>query len=73
MFHSLMTIIRELYLYLSVVIFMLKHWVKLHRYILVYLVMWQHVCNGTVCFKLMQGMNKYKYGLQKYANRQVAM
>ena len=40
MFRSLMTIIRELYLYLTKVIFMLKHSVKLHRYI--YLVMWQH-------------------------------
>ena len=34
MFRSLMTIIRELYLYLTKVIFMLKHWVKLCRYIL---------------------------------------
>jgi len=41
MFRSLMAIIRELYLYLSKVIFMLKHLVKLRRYI--YLVMWQHV------------------------------
>ena len=31
MFRSLMTIIRELYLYLTKVIFMLKHWVKLRR------------------------------------------
>jgi len=71
MFRSLMTIIRELYLYLTKVIFMLKHSVKLRRYI--YLVMWQHVCNGKVCLKLMQSMNKYKYRLQKFANRQVAM
>ena len=28
-----MAIIRELYLYLTKVIFMLKHWVKLRRYI----------------------------------------
>jgi len=41
MFRSLMTIIRELYLYLTKVIFMLKHPVKLRRYI--YWVMWQHV------------------------------
>ena len=33
MFRSLVTIIRELYLYLAKVIFMLKHWVKLRRYI----------------------------------------
>ena len=34
MFRSLMTIIRELYLYLTKVIFMLKHSVKLRRCIL---------------------------------------
>jgi len=33
MFRSLMTIIRELYLYLTKVIFMSKHSVKLRRYI----------------------------------------
>jgi len=33
MFRPLMTIIRELYLYLTKVIFMLKDWVKLRRYI----------------------------------------
>jgi len=33
MFRSLMTIIRELYLYITKVIFMLKHWVKLRRYV----------------------------------------
>ena len=33
MFWSLMTFIRELYLYLTKVIFMLKHSVKLRRYI----------------------------------------
>ena len=32
MFRSLMTITRELYLYLTKVIFMLKHSVKLRRY-----------------------------------------
>jgi hypothetical protein len=37
MFRALMTIIRELYLYLTKVIFMLKYSVKLRRYI--YLVM----------------------------------
>jgi len=47
MFRSLMTIIRELYLYLTEVIFMLKHSVKLRRYI--YLVMWQHVVERHVC------------------------
>jgi len=44
MFRSLMTTIRELYLYLTKVIFMSKHLVKLRRYIFVYLVMRQHVC-----------------------------
>ena len=33
MFQTLMTIIRELYLYVTKVIFMLKHSVKLRRYI----------------------------------------
>ena len=49
MFRSLMTIIRELYLYLTKVIFMLKHSVKLCRYI--YYVMWQHVVErrSTTC------------------------
>jgi len=37
MFRSLMTIIRELYLYLTKVIFMLKYLVKLRRYMT-----WQH-------------------------------
>jgi len=55
MFRSLMTIIRELYLYLTKVIFMLEHSVKLHLYI--YLLMWQHVRNGKVCFKLVQIVN----------------
>jgi len=41
MFRSLMTIIRELYLYLNEVIFMLTHSVKLRCFI--YLVMCQHV------------------------------
>ena len=47
MFRSLMTIIRELYLYLNEVIFMLKHWVKLRRYI--NSVMWQHAVERHVC------------------------
>jgi len=34
MFRSLMAVIMELYLYLTKVIFMLKHSVKLRRYIL---------------------------------------
>jgi len=42
-----MTIIRELYLYLTKLISMLKHSVKLRRYI--YLVMWQHVVELHVC------------------------
>ena len=46
MFRSLMTIIRELYLYLTKVIFMLTHSVKLRRYI--YLVMRQHVVERHV-------------------------
>jgi len=33
MFRSLMNIIRELYLYLTTFIFMLKHSVKLRRYV----------------------------------------
>ena len=49
MFRSLMTIIRELYLYLTKVIFMLKHSVTLRRYIN-YDVTWQHFCNVKVCF-----------------------
>ena len=68
MIRSLMTIIRELYLYLTEVIFTSKHSVKLRRY--VYLVVWQHVCNGKVCFEIMQSMNKYR--VQKQANRQAA-
>ena len=47
MFRSLMTVIRELYLYLTNVIFMLKYSVKLRRYM--YLVMWQHVAQRHVC------------------------
>jgi hypothetical protein len=47
MFRSLMTIIRELYLHLTKIIFMLKHSVKLRRY--TYWVMWQHVVEQHVC------------------------
>jgi len=47
MFRSLMSISRELYLYLAELIFMLKHSVKLRRYM--YLVMWQHVVERHVC------------------------
>ena len=47
MFRPLMTIIRELYLYLTKDIFMLKHSVKLRRYI--NKVMWQHVVERYVC------------------------
>ena len=42
-----MTFIRELYLYLTKVIFMLKQSVKLRRSI--YYVMWQHVVERHVC------------------------
>jgi len=38
MFRSLMTIIRELYLYVTKIVFMLKHSVKLRHYILTYLI-----------------------------------
>jgi len=37
MFRSLMTIIREFYLYLTTVIFMLKHSVNLRRFIYIYI------------------------------------
>ena len=37
MFRSSMTIISELYLYLTKVIFMLKHSVKLRRHIYIYI------------------------------------
>jgi len=46
MFRSLMTIIRELYLYITKVIFILKYSVKSRRYI--NLVMWQHVAERHV-------------------------
>jgi len=43
-----MTIIRELHLYLTKVTFILKHSVKLRRYM--YLVMWLHVVERHVCY-----------------------
>jgi len=59
MFRSLMTIIRELYLYLTKVIFMLKHSVKLRRYI--HLVMWQHALVRHVCCVLCTQHNDVFY------------
>ena len=50
MCRSLMTIIRELYLYRTKVIFMLKHSVKLRCYI--NWVIWQYVCNGKECYNV---------------------
>ena len=47
MFRSSMNIIRKIYLYLTTVIFMLKHSVKLRRYI--NCMMWQHVVEWHVC------------------------
>ena len=47
MFRSSMTIIREFYVYLTKVIFMLKHSVKLRRYIYIY-ILWQHVVERHV-------------------------
>jgi len=46
MFRSLMTIIRELYMYLTKVLFILKHSVKLCHYIHL---IWQHVVERHVC------------------------
>jgi len=69
MFRSLMTIISELYLYLTTVIFMLKHSVKLRRYIYndviiyiyiyIYMVMWQHVVERHVCCVLCTAHNTH--------------
>jgi len=47
MFRSLMAITRELYQYLTKVIFMLKHSVELRRNI--NYVMWQRVVERRVC------------------------
>ena len=47
MFRSLMTIVREFYLFLTKVVFILKPSVKLRRYI--NFVMWQHVVQRHVC------------------------
>ena len=50
MFRSLMTIIRELYLYLTKVIFMLKHSAKLQICITECVCMYVYVCTHThVC------------------------
>ena len=49
MFRSLMTIIRELYLHLAKVIFMLKHWVKLRRYIYIYILGDVAACHRAAC------------------------
>jgi len=46
MFRSLMTVIRELYLYLTKVIFMLKHSVKLRRYIYIYIYILVSLCTA---------------------------
>ena len=50
MFRSLMTIIRGVYLYLTKVIFMLKHSVKLRRFIYIYIrrcgILYVSVFNG---------------------------
>jgi len=51
MFRSLMTIIRELHLCVTKVIFMLKHSVKLRRYI--NLVMWQHAATSPNLYAFM--------------------
>jgi len=44
-----MTIITEIYLYLTKGIFMLKHSVKLRRYTYIYMVQWQHIVERHVC------------------------
>ena len=44
MFQSLMTIIMELYLYLTKVIFMLKHSVKIRRDIYIYIYIYIYIC-----------------------------
>jgi len=51
MFRSLMTIIRELYLYLTKVLFTLKHSVKLRRYI--NYVMWRVCCACTPLYDML--------------------
>jgi len=45
MFRSSMTIIRELYLYLTKVIFVLKHSVKIRRYIYIYIYKIRNIYN----------------------------
>ena len=65
MFRSLMTIVREHYLYVTKVIFMLKHLVKLRRHM--HLVMWHHVVerhadrrNFTECFNINITLVRYR-------------
>ena len=71
MFRSLMGIIRELYLHLTEVIFMLQYSVKLRRYI--NYVMWQHVVERhmslCICWRVnyvdfkMHGATKKKFDI----------
>jgi len=49
MFRSLMTIARELYLYLTEVVFMLKHWVKSRLYIYIYIFGDVTACRRAAC------------------------
>ena len=49
MFRSLMTIIRELYQYLTKVTFMLKHSVKLRRYVYIYILVYVAACPIAAC------------------------
>jgi len=51
MFRSSMTIIRELYLYLTKIIFMLKHSKKLPRYVYIYIYIFGDVaaCRRAAC------------------------
>jgi len=52
MFRSLMTVIRELYLYLTNVIFMLKYSVKLRRYIYTYVHIYAYILGDVaVCLR----------------------
>jgi len=48
MFRFLMTIIRELYLYLTKIIFMLKHSVKLRRVLYIYIYIYDDVILPSV-------------------------
>jgi len=64
MFRSLMTIIRELYLYLTKVIFMLKHSVRLGRYVLCGDVA---ACRRVACVALRHAAKTYT--LKNYVNK----